>query len=88
MKAKRTLTSAVAVLTAASLLVGCGASTASESVSAGDAVSTATGESTTATGEFEPMTIAVGTNSVDETFTMMKEACDNVIGPALNIKFI
>ena len=46
MKAKRTLTSAVAVLTAASLLVGCGASTASESVSAGDAVSTATGEST------------------------------------------
>ena len=88
MKAKRTLTSAVAVLTAASLLVGCGASTASESASAGDAVSTATGESTTATGEFEPMTIAFGTNSVDETFTMMKEACDNVIGPALNIKFI
>ena len=90
MKAKRTLTSAVAMLTALSLLAGCGgtaSSAASEAESASEgASSAATGESG-ATGEFEPMTIAYAANATDETFAQLKDAFDNVIGPALNIEF-
>ena len=88
MKTKRTLTSAVALLTAASLLAACGgtaSSTASESAS-GTTSEAATGE-TSASGEYEPMTIAFATNATDETFAQIKNAFDTVVGPTLNIEF-
>lgn len=90
MKAKRTLTSAVAMLTALSLLAGCGgtaSSAASEAESASEGASSAANGESGATGEFEPMTIAYAANATDETFAQLKDAFDNVIGPALNIEF-
>ncbi|PWM58680.1 MAG: hypothetical protein DBX91_09015 [Subdoligranulum variabile] len=89
MKTKRTLTSAVAMLTALSMLAGCGSAAASSTAdesTAGAASEAATGE-TGANGEFEPMTIAYAANATDETFAQLKDALDNVIGPALNIEF-
>ena len=89
MKTKRTLTSAVAMLTALSMLAGCGSAAASSTAdesTAGAASEAATGE-TGANGEFEPMTIAYAANANDETFAQLKDALDNVIGPALNIEF-
>ena len=91
MKAKRILTSAVAMLTAVFMLASCGgtassATSASASVAASDSATSTTG-ATSATGEFEPMTIAYAANATDETFAQLKNAFDNVIGPALNIKF-
>lgn len=91
MKAKRILTSAVAMLTAVFMLASCGgtassATSASTSVAASDSATSTTG-ATSATGEFEPMTIAYAANATDETFAQLKNAFDNVIGPALNIKF-
>ena len=89
---KRMLTSAVAMLTAASMLAACGATGSESAAETGsDTSSAATSEESTgeeaATGEFEPMTIAYATNATDEVFATMKDAFDNVIGPALNIEF-
>ena len=89
MQTQRTLTSAVAMLTALSMLAGCGSAAASSTAdesTAGAASEAATGE-TGANGEFEPMTIAYAANATDETFAQLKDALDNVIGPALNIEF-
>ena len=90
---KRMLTSAVAMLTAASMLAACGATGSESAAETGSDTSSAatseesTGEEAAATGEFEPMTIAYATNATDEVFATMKDAFDNVIGPALNIEF-
>lgn len=87
MKAKRTLTSAVALLTAASLLAACGGS-ASSTASEASSAEAATSEAASSASEFEPMTIAYATNAVNEDFTVKQQAYDNIIGPALNIEFI
>ena len=90
MKRKRTFASAVALLTAASLMAGCSggaASSASGSGTASTAASAATGESG-ASGEFEPMTIAYAYAEAQESTVQLQNALDNVIGPALNIEFI
>lgn len=86
MKAKRILASVIAMLTATSMLAGCSTST-SETSTATSSETVATSDAGS-TNEFEPMTIAFGTNAVDEKYIAAKEAFDNVIGPLLNIEFI
>ena len=73
MKAKRILTSAVAMLTAVFMLASCGgtassATSASTSVAASDSATSTTG-ATSATGEFEPMTIAYAANATAVSYT-------------------
>lgn len=89
MKAKRTLTSAIAMLTALSMLAGCSGGASSSAAESTDAAaeSTATAEGAETSTEFEPMTIAYATNATDEVFSTMRNAFDTVIGPALNIEF-
>lgn len=90
MKAKRTITSGIAMLTALSMLAGCSGGASSSAAESTDAAaeSTATAEGAETSTEFEPMTIAYACVDSAENTVQLQTALQETIGPALNIDFI